>query len=171
MFSSQTKGISTTLGILIILLVIVILGGGVYLWQQINSISDLASNQTKDQPAGWQTYTNTQYGFEFKYPKSFGANVWRAFFWPPTSTVVSINEDPVEKGCPYFPASTIGTLGGKQSTVKINNIDYTLYKASDGAAGSSCNSYCYVTKKDQKYYVIFYYQDNQRLWPKLRALL
>lgn len=71
MISFRNKGISTTLRILIILLVTVIIGGGVYLWQQINSISDLASNQPNGETAGWQTYINTEYGFEFKYPETF----------------------------------------------------------------------------------------------------
>jgi len=53
----QNKGISTLVGILIILLVAIILGGGIYLWQQKNlSIFNSASNQNQDQTAGWQTY-------------------------------------------------------------------------------------------------------------------
>jgi hypothetical protein len=147
------KGISTTLGILIILLVVVALGGGIYTWQQRN-FSNETTEPVPNEFEGWQTYTNSQYGFEFKYPENFGANVWRPFFWPPTTTVVSINEDPVAKGCPDFPISALGTPGATQELAKINNIDWTLYKAADGAAGSSYNSYCYVTKKDQNYYVI-----------------
>jgi hypothetical protein len=103
-----------------------------------------------DATSGWKTYRNEEYGFEFKYPENFGANVWRPFFWPATTTVV-IEEDPVEKGCPNFPG---GSQGSTQEAVRINNIDYTLHKASDGAAGSSYLSYCYVTEKDLKYCVI-----------------
>lgn len=116
--------------------------------------SAVINQTTGDETAGWQTYKNETYGFTFKYPENFGANVWKPLFWPPTTTVVSISEDPVAKGCPDFPLSYLGTQGATQKTVKINNIDYALYWASDGAAGSSYNSYCYVTKKDQNYYLI-----------------
>jgi hypothetical protein len=153
MSNPQNKGISTLVGIIIILLVVIILGGGVYLWQQKNFSNETAEPVPNDFE-GWQTYTNSQYGFEFKYPENFGANVWRPFFWPPTTTVVSISEDPIAKGCPNFPGGLPSGYAGTQETVRINNIDYILYKASDGAAGSSYDSYCYVTKKDQNYYVI-----------------
>lgn len=33
--------------------------------------NDSKTETPKDQTAGWKTYTNTQYGFEFKYPKTW----------------------------------------------------------------------------------------------------
>ena len=80
MSNFQNKGISTLVGVVIILLVAVILGSGVYLWQQknlptsnpVSSQNQVASNSTSS-TQGWQTYTNTQYGFEIKYP-----NLWFA---------------------------------------------------------------------------------------------
>lgn len=104
-----------------------------------------------DETANWKTYKNEEYGFEIKYPDNFSANVWKPHFWPSTITVVSTNEDPIKKGCPDFPA---GIQGATESKIRINNIDYLLYAGSEGAAGSSYNSYCYVTERGQKYYVI-----------------
>jgi hypothetical protein len=105
----------------------------------------------KDETDDWQTYTSEEDGVEFKYPENFSANVWRPHFWPPKLTVVSTSEDPVAKGCQDFPS---GIQGATENEIKINNINFILYKASEGAAGSSYNSYCYVTEKDQNYYVI-----------------
>jgi hypothetical protein len=101
--------------------------------------------------AGWKTYIDYQYRFEFKYPEKFGANVWRPLFWPATTTVVSINEDPLAKGCPDFPA---GIQGAAQEPLKINNIDWTLYTGAEGAAGSSYINYCYVAERNNNYYVV-----------------
>jgi hypothetical protein len=104
--------------------------------------------------SGWKTYVNSQYGYEIKYPENFGANVWKPNSWPPSTTVVSINDDPIQKGCPNFPIGSIGNKAVTQEKLKINNISYALHKAGDAAAGSSYNSYCYVTTKDKNYYVI-----------------
>ena len=106
-----------------------------------------------DKTAGWKTYVDSQNGFEFKYPGTFGADVWRPVFWPPTTTVISINEDPIVKGCPDFP---LGIQGATQEMIKINNIDWTFYWGAEGAMGSSYASYCYVIKKDQNYYVVYF---------------
>jgi hypothetical protein len=106
--------------------------------------------ENPDPTANWKIYRNEEYGFEFKYPENFGANVWRPYFWPPKATVV-VEEDPIAKGCPDFPSGYQNII---TKNVGINGIDFVIHKASDGAAGSSYISYCYVAEKDMKYYVV-----------------
>ena len=36
-----------------------------------NKIDEIRQKRAQDATANWQTYTNTQYGFEFKYPDKF----------------------------------------------------------------------------------------------------
>lgn len=108
---------------------------------------------TEDETTDWETYRNEEYGFEIKYPENFGANVWKPLFWPPTTTVVPLNEDPVKKGCPDFP---VGIQGATENEVRINNIDYTFYRGSEGAMGSSYTNYCYVAPKGQNYYIVYF---------------
>src|SRR5680860_134351 len=50
--------------LLLALIAVLILGGGAYVYMQNKPDSQFATTQTSD----WKTYTNTQYGFEFKYP-------------------------------------------------------------------------------------------------------
>jgi hypothetical protein len=63
--------------------------------------------------------------------------------------VVPANENLIKQGCPDIQASS-----PEQSQLTINGINFTLYKESEGAAGSSFTTYCYTTLKDQKYYAI-----------------
>ncbi len=115
------------------------------LTQMLSTFSFIESQATSE-TADWQIYRNEEAGFEMKYPKDFGGQVWNPHFWPPQITVV-VEEDPIEKGCPGF------SVEG-QSEIRMNDIDYTLYEGRDGALGSSYFHYCYVTEKDLKYYVI-----------------
>lgn len=74
--------------IALIIIIFVVILGGLYLWGSMLSVEDLApAPQTikipeqrvnsesipivTDETADWKTYTNTQYGFSFKYPSSF----------------------------------------------------------------------------------------------------
>lgn len=103
-----------------------------------------------DPTAGWQTYSNLEYGFEFKFPQSFGADVWRAYEWPPKVTVVLAGEDLVKTGCPNIPDGSAPA----ESLVNLNNLSFRLLKISDGAAGSTYTTYCYVTERERKNYAI-----------------
>jgi hypothetical protein len=80
MRKNLNKGISTPIGILIIVLVAAIAGGGILAWQygwigknQIPISTPVATSSpqptpTPDETANWKIYRNEDYGFEFKYP-------------------------------------------------------------------------------------------------------
>lgn len=55
----QKGKVPTSVGIIIIVVVAVVLFGGVFAYQHFTKT------------AGWKTYKNTQYGFEFQYPNDF----------------------------------------------------------------------------------------------------
>jgi len=70
------KQIPSWIGFVIIFIFIAITFGGVFSYQyyaksQQNSeflVSRPKTNQTQNQTAGWKTYTDSEYGFEFNYP-------------------------------------------------------------------------------------------------------
>ena len=64
----KQKQISTLVGIIIIIIAIVILFGGVFAWQYFATKN---SAQIQGQTADWKTYTNSEYGFELKYPSDW----------------------------------------------------------------------------------------------------
>jgi hypothetical protein len=67
----KQKGISTLVGITIIVVIAAILFGGVFVYQYFATKSQTSATNVQNsnvQTAGWKTYTNTQYGFEFQYP-------------------------------------------------------------------------------------------------------
>lgn len=107
-------------------------------------------NLSDCQTGKWLTYANRDTGVEFKYPATFGVNVWKSVSWPPKATVVPIGQDPVVRGC----ANIQTGLGVKQQSIIINNINYILYTTSDAGAGSVYNDYCYVAQQGQNYYVL-----------------
>ena len=60
----------------IVLILAILIAGGSYagIWYWMKQSTDIAIPTYTPRPdatAGWKTYTNTQYGFEFKYPKDF----------------------------------------------------------------------------------------------------
>lgn len=76
MFNSLNQGISTTKGILVVVLVAVIAGGGIlayqYLWQSEPETPPV--QPPTDETANWLTYKNEYYGYEIKYPQDWGVD-------------------------------------------------------------------------------------------------
>ncbi len=66
---------------IIIIIALVVILGGIYFYLQpkqsaITSVQNQVATSTIATPTnmpGWQTYTNSQYGFSFQYPTSWGA--------------------------------------------------------------------------------------------------
>ncbi|MFH1462634.1 MAG: PsbP-related protein [bacterium] len=67
------KGISTPAGIIIVVLA-ALLAGGVLAWQcwwtPQGEKEEKEQEIAQDETASWKTYTNEEYGFEFKYPET-----------------------------------------------------------------------------------------------------
>jgi hypothetical protein len=144
----------------VIIIGIAIIVAGIFVWKKgltkkilseeiptPTEIQSPAPSTASDETINWKTYKDEQTGAEFKYPESFGANVWRAYVWPPKLTIVQEEQDSLKVGCPDLP-SNISSI-----PVEINGLDYIFYEASEGAAGSTYTTYCYITKKDKNYYV------------------
>ena len=68
-----SKGISTPIGILIIVLAAIIAGGGIlayqYYWMPEEKYVETPP-LVKDETADWKTYRNEEYGFEMKYSEN-----------------------------------------------------------------------------------------------------
>ena len=107
------KGISTTTGILIALLVAVIAGGAIWYYfnYYLNPAIEKSSSETQisipekeatgeeeattDETADWKTYANTKYGFTLTFPttwegyqvseKNIEESIITYYFWLPTS--------------------------------------------------------------------------------------
>jgi len=109
-----------------------------------------------DETATWKIYTSadSEKGYEFKYPETFGANVWSSVFWPPKSAIIPSSEDPVKLGCPDLEAVDANGTMPKSQTVSLNNLDFSYYTSAGAGAGSLYSTYCYVTEKDKNYYTL-----------------
>ncbi|MBI3286455.1 MAG: hypothetical protein HYZ68_00250 [Chloroflexi bacterium] len=59
--------------------------------------------------------------------------------------VISVNQDPKE-GC-----VAVVEYEGQET---INDITYDVYGGSEGAAGSFYEDFCYITTRNQKYFVL-----------------
>jgi len=72
MQNQNQKGISSSIGIIIIVAVAIVSVGGVlayqYIWSPAEPIEEPKAEIPQGETADWQTYRNEEYGFEFKYP-------------------------------------------------------------------------------------------------------
>ena len=195
----KQKGISTLIGIIIIIAVAVVAFGGVfgyqYLIQQKGEPAIIESNQNivgndrdahgcigsagytwcevkqkclrtweeacvVDQIAGWKTYRNDEYGFE--YPISGNVKTgydWAPEFWPPQVIIFPINED-IVRACPISNGGYYNQLASSRKFVEIDGFGnpVTLYKLSYNGTKSGSLRYCYVVKSTRTENYIVYFE-------------
>ena len=71
----KQKGISTTLSILLVVLLVTVVGGGLvykYYLAPGEGPSDGKPGDSQDETADWETYKNEDFGFEIKHPEDVG---------------------------------------------------------------------------------------------------
>lgn len=113
---------------------------------------DNASTTVDNETADWLVYRSDADNIEFKYPAEFGAVVWHPQFWPPKAAVVPTDQNPVSQGCPDMPQDE----SAQSREININGINYTLYHAQDAGAGQLYSSYCYIARKEENNYVLYF---------------
>jgi hypothetical protein len=170
------KGFAT---VIILVVVIVILVAGYFVLvkkpaQVVQQTYTPVSTQTTPIPtsetANWQTYTDTDYNFEFKYPSGFFD-----INQEPKVLIGDCNYSAFPDTCPDINnivikdlASSGGDInaiennlsspnywqvpGGQKST--INNVTYCLYQTGDAAMSHQYNSYYYATVTNNKCLVV-----------------
>lgn len=65
------KQISTIVGIVVIITIAVVTVGGAFLYLQKSKTQTTNAQNSNIQIADWKTYSNTTYGYEFKYPSTW----------------------------------------------------------------------------------------------------
>lgn len=109
---------------------------------------------TTDQYANWQTYTNSQYGFEFRYPDNFFDTGHE-----PKVLAKDCNYSNLPAICPNINIVAAGSITSNVENpqirkIMINGNDYCVYQMSDGAAGHVYYYDYYATVKNQKCLVV-----------------
>ena len=166
------KKISTLIGIIIIIVVIAVLFGGVFIWQNFQlKMPKNIQTQPGDQTAGWNTLNNAQFGFFLKYPNNFfdpaqnpkiltGDCNYNVFpgKCPDVNNII-INDMIAGGGDPAAIKSNFSNQnywdnpGGTKQT--INNTQFCLYTTGDAATGHAFNYYYFATVKNQKCLVVY----------------
>ncbi len=132
-FSNEaSKGISTPIGILIIVLT-VFLAGGIMAWQhqQYKSLEvevievKTLKKEVKDETADWKTYRNEEYGFEVKYPSNL--RLGKIYYNSDVAPIYFGNDDlfivGFDYGCPVKNGSLIYVLSVR---VALNSSQISL---------------------------------------------
>jgi len=111
------------IGVLVILIGI---GGYFVLKEKQSPVVQQVPITSAGEIANWKTYTNTQYGFEFKYPETYSYNETTNNNWFPNSFEINMY-DSNHAGFSLFinqPASGGGDCDAvKRSIVNINGIN------------------------------------------------
>jgi hypothetical protein len=102
--------------VMLVLLLIIIVVAGYFVMRQ--------NTQTIKVPASRASYKGD--GIQFQYPKTLGANVWKAVTRPPVITVIPTDNDSVVVGCPM-----LNGLPATKTEGTVNGIRYTLYTGND----------------------------------------
>ncbi len=142
----NTKNIILIVGIIIVVVV------GYLIWAN-NSFKEMmfAPTPTPDGMGGWQTVTNSEYGFSMLYPESF----FDAGHGP-SVIIGNCNYQVAPSQCPdiskLIADSDLTTV--QPSMTKINNVNYCKYSVGDAAAGHRYYYDYFSTVKNQKCVVV-----------------
>lgn len=164
------KVIPTFIGIAIIIVVAVVLFGGVFAWQYFYKMPDAVSpQQIQDKTAGpalsevegWKTYTNSQYGFNIKYPPFVQLEINNDYDFPEGCVSISYEGSGVafvgdiskaSKLCAGFTGRGIDNVSLENQKIIIGTKDY--YFRGDT---NSTRDYFYLSGSLSDRISIFYY--------------
>lgn len=146
------KGISTLIGIIIIIAVVVAAFGGVFTYQYfVIKTQPVVQTDQIDQTAGWKTYTDAVNGITFQYPNKFNSD-YIALHQKPFVIVNSKSGGSIdENGC-LVTINDIPTDSGTPTIFTSGNLSFCISHSSSGAAGTFYDTYYYTTYEQGKYY-------------------
>lgn len=145
---------STTL--IAVLLVILVVGLGWFFYKKTPA-TKVQAPESKES-VEWKTYSNSEYGFELKYPENFFDENQQPRLLAGDCSLAP-NKCPNINDIVARDLSTTITQdywdnpdGAKQT---INNVDYCLYATGDAATGHAFNYYYFATVKNNKCLVVY----------------
>ena len=145
-----------------------------YIWEKGGLLPALPSSTvsptptaTPDPTADWKTYTNTQYGFEFKYPLS---GYYKEYFFDSTGVEVRVDDTPLFFVTYYsnFESATYDArLGGgspknlfEWASYYLENARRTVFMGMEAVEGT--NSGDGLDPND--YYITIFFEKNNRYY-------
>src|SRR3989344_1680325 len=158
-------GMSKKALIIILVLVFILAGvayGGIWYWQKQSSDIVIPTFTPRPDPtADWQTYTNKEYGFEFKYPKD----------WLPKDVKFGIslthNRIEITKNISENEYRRISFTSSKEDLGKdvtgsksiLAGVEWTNWEFNDGVPGQDAphDSLAMISRRGETYYQITIY--------------
>lgn len=154
------KKISTSVGIIIIIVVAVVIFGGVFAYQYFSTKSQLTVPPQKTpipttttapvQTAGWDTYTDSVANITFQYPAKLNSDYISLWQKPNVIIIPQGNSIINADGC-YLSSNPIAK---NYSQITSGNIQFCVSSTNEGAAGTFYNTYYYTTLKNGDYYTL-----------------
>lgn len=134
--------------LIIILAIIVILK--YYYLSENNKLPEKTINNT----VNWNTFKDTQYWFELKYPNDF-FDIWHE----PKTLSWTCNVSDFPNSCPNInnivtDLTYYNNWNNTWKILTINNTPYCLYQVSEAATGHIYNYYYYTTVKQNKCFIV-----------------
>lgn len=159
------KGVASLIAIIIIVVVALIAGGVAYYY-----ITKVQQKPVADQTAGWKTYTNSEYGFEIKYPDSMSPivdNYSPKIIWLQQGTVKALIVVDKEPYALFFQGTWAPAKYSEVDLVKVQSsknivLNGFSFKKDYWSLQVGLKSIAYSVKSGNQYYSIMSGIDNSK---------